>query len=256
MSHRSTPRAPSFSKGMVIAFIGFAILFSGFAALGIWQVQRLFWKLDLIEQVETRVGAVPVPAPPPSVPVTRADDQYRHVVVTGQFDHSKETLTKAVTEIGAGYWVITPFKTNDGFTVLINRGFVMPEFASPTARPFGQVEGAQTLKGLLRLSEPEGGFLRTNDPAGDRWYSRDVEAIAKARGLEGPTASYFIDAEASDLVWPRGGMTVVKFANSHLVYALTWFGLAGMSIFGFWLVRRERQRRYARGDDPQDPDSL
>ena len=231
---------------MVVAFIGFAILFAGFSALGVWQVQRLFWKLDLIEQVETRVGAAPVAAPAPSVPVTRADDQYRHVEVTGTYDYSKETLTKAVTEIGAGYWVLTPLKSDRGFTVLINRGFVMPDQSSAEQRAAGQLDGPQTVRGLLRISEPKGGFMRDNDPANDRWYSRDVAAIFQAKPVQGPVVSYFIDAEASDVEWPRGGMTVIKFANSHLVYALTWFGLAGMSVLGFWLFRRERERR---GDD-------
>ena len=252
MSLKATPPSKSASKGMVIAFIGFAILFAGFTALGVWQVQRLFWKLNLIEQVETRVGAAPVAAPAPSVPVTRADDQYRHVEVTGTFDHSKETLTMAVTELGAGYWVMTPFTTDQGFTVLINRGFVASEFTKPDTRTEGQLEGIQTVQGLLRITEPEGGFMRTNDPAGDRWFSRDVDAITKARGLNEPVASYFIDADASALVWPRGGMTVIKFANSHLVYALTWFGLAGMSLFGYWLFSRERRRRLNPDHDSQD----
>lgn len=228
---------------MVIAFIGFAILFAGFTALGVWQVQRLFWKLDLIEQVETRAGAPAVAAPAPSQSVTRADDQYRHVRVSGTYDHSRETLTKAVTEIGAGYWVLTPLKTDRGFSVLINRGFVTPEYAAPETRPEAQDTRPVTVQGLLRISEPDGGFLRANDPVGNRWYSRDVAAIAKARQIEAPVAAYFIDAEASDQTWPRGGMTVIRFSNSHLVYALTWFGLAGMSLFGFWLFRRERLRR-------------
>lgn len=236
------PRSAS-NKGMAIAFIGFAILFAGFTALGVWQVQRLFWKLDLIEQVETRVGAAPIAAPAPSAPVTAADDQYRHVRVTGTFDHSKETLSMAVTEMGPGFWVLTPFKTDQGFSVLINRGFVAPDFADPAKRPEGQLEGLQTVTGLLRISEPEGGFMRTNDQVADKWYSRDVAAITSAKQVSGPVAAYFIDADASDLVWPRGGMTVIKFTNSHLVYALTWFGLAGMSVFGYWLFRRENRRR-------------
>ena len=242
------PRASS-SKGMVIAFIGFAILFAGFTALGAWQVQRLFWKLDLIEQVETRVGAAPIAAPAPSAPVTAADDQYRHVRVTGTYDHSKETLSMAVTEMGPGFWVLTPLKTDQGFSVLINRGFVAPDFVDPAKRLDGQLEGPQTVIGLLRITEPKGGFMRTNDPVADKWYSRDVAAITTAKQVDGPVATYFIDADATERLWPRGGMTVIKFTNHHLVYALTWFGLAGMSVFGYWLVRREHRRRSNRPDE-------
>lgn len=224
----------------------FAVLFAGFSALGVWQVQRLAWKRELIRQVDARIHAAPVAAPPPDQIVTRQADQYRRVVVSGRFDHRHEALVKAVTDLGPGYWVVTPLTTDQGFTVLINRGFVPPERQKPSDRAAGQIGGPHTVVGLLRLSEPDGGFLRANDPAGDRWFSRDVIAIAKARGLEGPVASYFIDADATPNPggWPRGGLTVVRFANSHLIYALTWFGLALMSAAGFaFFLREERKRR-------------
>jgi surfeit locus 1 family protein len=82
----------------------------------------------------------------------------------------------------------------------------------------------------LRITEPKGGFLRSNDPAADRWHSRDVPAIAARRGLT-RTAPYFVDADATGTGWPRGGLTVIRFPNNHLAYALTWFGLAALVAF-------------------------
>lgn len=232
---------------LILGVVMFAVLFTGFSALGVWQVRRLAWKQDLIRQVDARIHAAPVAAPPPEQVVTRQADQYRRVVVSGRFDHRHEALVKAVTDLGPGYWVVTPLTTDRGFTVLINRGFVPSERQKAADRAAGQVEGAIQVVGLLRLSEPDGGFLRANDPAGDRWFSRDVAAIARARGLQGPVASYFIDADAAPnpAGWPRGGLTVVRFANSHLIYALTWFGLALMSAAGFVLFWREEKRRRA-----------
>lgn len=232
---------------LILGAVMFALLFAGFSALGVWQVQRLAWKQDLIRQVDARIHAAPAAAPPPDQIVTRQADQYRRVGVSGRFDHSREALVKAVTDLGPGYWVMTPLTTDRGFTVLINRGFVPSERQKPTDRAAGQVDGETTVVGLLRLTEPDGGFLRANDPAGDRWFSRDVAVIAKARGLFGPVAPYFIDADATlnPGGWPRGGLTVVRFANSHLIYALTWFGLALMSAAGFVLFAREEKRRRA-----------
>jgi surfeit locus 1 family protein len=134
-------------------------------------------------------------------------------------------LVQAVTDLGPGYWVLTPMTTDHGFTVLINRGFVPPERKAATGRG---VAGPVTITGLLRITEPKGGFLRSNDPAADRWYSRDVAAIAAKRSL-GPVAPYFIDADAkSSSAWPHGGLTIVSFPNSHLQYAITWFVMAGL----------------------------
>jgi surfeit locus 1 family protein len=74
-----------------------------------------------------------------------------------------------------------------------------------------------------------------------------VSAIADRRGLSG-AAPYFIDADATPNPggWPRGGLTVVRFANSHLVYAITWFALAlGVAVALGVALRAQR-----RGDVP------
>ena len=203
-----------------------------FSALGVWQVERRAWKLDLIERVEARIHAKPVAAPL-RIADSRADE-YRRVQATGTFLHDRETLVDALTARGSGSWVITPLLTANGI-ILVNRGFVPPE-AQPT-------RGARrvTVTGLLRLSEPEGRFLRPNHPAEGRFYSRDVAAIAKARGLS-DVAPYFIDADATPNPggYPVGGLTIVTFRNMHLTYALTWFALAGLSLFGLVLLLREQ----------------
>ena len=227
----------------------FMILFAGFMGLGIWQVQRLAWKTDLIARVDDRIHADPVEAPAPDVTITRDDHEYLRVKVSGRLRHDLETPVMSVSDLGPGWWIITPLETDRGFTVLVNRGFVPNEMKSADSRPAGPE--TVSLVGLLRVDEGSKGFLRENDPATDSWYAREVAAIAKARGVTGPTASYFIDAQSGDGIaadsWPRAGMTVVTFSNSHLVYALTWFGLAGGSLFGMVLVLRERRRRQQAG---------
>ena len=59
-------------------------------------------------------------------------------------------------------------------------------------------------------------------------------------------APYFIDADANppgtDPNAPIGGLTVITFRNSHLVYALTWLALALLSAWGAWRFQRELRR--------------
>ena len=130
---------------------------------------------------------------------------------------------QALTVDGPGFWVVTPLEMTGGKIVLVNRGFVPSERREPVMRGEGNPPGLVNVTGLLRISEPGGGFLRRNNPAGDRWYSRDVAAIASARGLS-EVAPFFVDADAAPNPggWPRGGLTVISFPNNHLVYALTW----------------------------------
>lgn len=230
----------------VLVVTVFMVLFAGFMTLGIWQVQRLGWKLALIERVDARIHAAPIDAPAPSVVITRDDHEYLRVTATGRLRHDLETPVKAVSDLGGGWWIMTPLETDKGFTVLVNRGFVPLELKSPDTRPAGP--DTATITGLLRLDEGDSGFLQTNDPVAGNWYARQVDAILAAKGETGPRASYFIDAQPEDPTavsqdWPRAGLTVVKFANSHLVYALTWFGLAAGSLVGMVLVLRDRRRK-------------
>jgi surfeit locus 1 family protein len=218
------------------------VLLSG---LGVWQIHRRAWKLDLIARVDRRVHAPPVAVPGPAQwpAITAARDEYRRVAVTGRFLNDRETLVRAVTQLGGGFWVITPLRATAGFTVLVNRGFVPPERSDPATRPAGQTGGPVTVTGLLRLTEPRGAFLHRNLPGQNRWYSRDVAAIAAARHLA-DVAPYFIDADASPNPggFPVGGLTVISFPNNHLQYALTWFTLALMLVGAMVYVARDEWR--------------
>lgn len=223
------------TRGRRAGFAFAAVLVAGcLLALGVWQLERRVWKHELVAAVDARIHAPPVAAPGPDAPVSAKADAYRRVTATGRFRHDRETLVQAVTERGAGFWVITPLET-PGFTLLVNRGFVPTEKRDPRSRAVGNVAGEVRVTGLLRITEPQGGFLRANDPAANRWYSRDVAAIAKARGL-GRTAPYFVDADATpnEGGYPVGGLTVVRFPDNHMVYALTWFALAALALFFAW----------------------
>jgi surfeit locus 1 family protein len=268
------PRRRSFATLLTLAVCAL-LVFAGFFALGTWQLQRLQWKLALIERVEQRVHAAPVPAPGPErwPHVSAEADEYRHVRVTGTFLYELTTRVQATTVLGSGYWLLTPLRSTDGYVVLVNRGFI-PAKAAGQARQDSNNEtrgtsdarehqsradhGVSTVNGLLRISEPGGAFLRHNDPAAHRWYSRDVQAIAAARGLS-DVAPFFVDADAAKeparetsgegaADAPIGGLTVISFHNNHLVYALTWYALALMVAGAcLWVAREERRIRRGTG---------
>ncbi|GHG14941.1 SURF1 family protein [Paracoccus aerius] len=208
----------------IALLVAAGIVFLVLMGLGVWQVQRLAWKTDLITRVDARVAADPVPAPPPAewAGLTAENAEYRRVSVGGEYRPDSDVLVQAVTERGAGFWVMTPLVTEDGWTVLVNRGFVAADRRDDRPLP----QGPQAVTGLLRLSQPDGAFLRANDPDAGRWYSRDTQAIAATLGLP-DVAPYFIDADRAGDAQPIGGLTVIAFRNSHLTYALTWFAMAG-----------------------------
>ncbi|MCJ2181764.1 SURF1 family protein [Novosphingobium sp. 1949] len=222
-----------------------------FVALGVWQVHRLHWKHDLIARVNARVHAAPV-ALPPSRQLASEDRQaheYLRVALSGSYQPGQTALVRAATDLGSGYWAMTVLVTRDGRKVWINRGF-MPDDATPaTARrtvPSGPVE----VTGLVRIDEPGGSLLQANKPALDRWYSRDLAALSTSRHA-GETAPVFVDAQKETAKEPAGvtlpvpGLTVIRFPDNHLSYALTWFALAVLSLFGIFLAWRRAGRSLA-----------
>jgi len=230
-SNETTEREPRGPWALAVLALFALLAFAGFIALGTWQVHRLAWKRDLVARVEQRVHAPVVAAPAPAQwsQVTAATDEYRHVRLHGVFLHDRQTLVTASTALGSGYWVLTPLRTDDGALVLINLGFVPPDWCGRSASCPAGSDGETTVTGLLRMPETAV-FLRHNDPAQGRWYARDVRAIAAAQGLA-DVAPYFVDADvdaAHAEGWPRGGLTVISFPNNHLVYLITWYLLALM----------------------------
>lgn len=202
------------------------------------------WKQELIARVNQRAHAAPVAVPSPADwPSLTADNaEYRHVQVAGTLLLDRSTLVQASTQLGPGFWVMTPLQTASGNIILVNRGYIADRKADT-----GSGTALADITGLLRMSQADGDLLRKNAPAGQRWYSRDVQAIAAARGL-GQVAPFFIDADASPAPQagqPVGGLTVIAFRDNHLVYALTWYALALMIIGRTWQITRKTRRNTA-----------
>nr|WP_284150495.1 SURF1 family protein [Curvibacter sp. CHRR-16] len=215
-----------------------------FMTLGTWQLQRRVWKLDLIAKVEARLRAEPVPllsllSP---APVDASALEYRRVQVSGRWLSERGAWVVAATELGSGYWLMMPLVQNNGAVVWVNRGYVSQQ--NKGVLPHDPEEVVQ-ITGLVRKTEPQGTVLRANQAEKDRWYSRDIAALSSRAGLQ-HVAPLFVDADSSftssaqSEFAPVGGLTVVRFANNHLQYALTWFAMAFMAAWGAVFVWRQR----------------
>lgn len=227
------PRRPRWLKVALVCLAAAAA--AAMVLLGNWQLRRLDWKVDLIAAVETRAYQKPVAAPRGQIDA--ATQEYLRVAARGHFRHHLSRRVKALTELGGGYWLMTPLQTSWGY-LWINRGFVP---AGSDATAWQQPEGALRVEGLARVSQPDGTLLEKNDPENGRWYSRDVAALSADADLV-DAVDYFIDADhaAGPQDWPRGGLTRLKFRNTHLSYAITWYALAALLTAAmFYVIRRE-----------------
>jgi len=218
-----------------------AVLFASLVSLGVWQLDRLQWKLALIARVDRNMHAAPLtPAPGSHV------DEYRRVAFDGRFDNAKEAYAFGTDKDGAPvYHVIVPFTVADGRIFLVDRGIVPKELLDPATRRAGERDGTAHLVGIWRTPDAAGMFTPKPDLAHRIWYSRDVRAIAKSDGAT-LAAPVIIEADATPNpgFWPKGGQTVVAFRNEHLQYAITWFALAA-ALFGVYLAYHVSRKRLA-----------
>jgi surfeit locus 1 family protein len=227
--------------GMTIAC---AILLAILCALGVWQLERLQWKLALIATVNGHMTAAPVSLDK-VLAMNAATAQYRHVALEGRFDHAREAYVFTTDDGAPVYHVLTPFLTDGGRALLVDRGEVPKEKLDPATRTAGSVTGETHIIGVWRMPDAPGFFTPPPDTAHRIWYARDLAGIAAADHVV-LAAPVVIEADATPNPggWPRGGQTVVEFRNAHLSYAVTWFGLA-LGLLGIWFAYHISKGRFA-----------
>ncbi len=219
------------------------------SGLGIWQLKRLAWKQGLIARVENNLSASPLSLDDVQQMHQQGEDiEYRPMRVSGVFDHAREQYFYATHKGNPGYFVYTPLKLNSGAHIFVNRGYVPLQKKSANTRALGQVAGRLEINGLAR-SAPQAkpnSFVPDNDLQKNIYYWKSLAQMkAQAFGPDGSQIiPFFVDAGATPNAQklPVGGVTRIKFTNSHLQYALTWFGLAGalLVVGGFFLFGRIR----------------
>ena len=214
--------------------------------LGSWQLQRLQWKNQLIDQFEARTSAPAVR--PPSADGLTADSEFSRLALVGEFRHDQEIyLTGRTYEGNAGFHVVTPFLLVDGRTILINRGWVAESYRNQSTREFSLVSGQVTVDAILRLPASKGYFVPENDPEDGFWFTLVPSEIVEYVGIPLPViTSYYADALRTSevLTLPIGAKTALNLRNAHLSYAMTWYGiaLALVGVYGAYHYQAGRLR--------------
>ena len=242
-STKQPRHATRFWVGLVLLPVALAVL----VALGTWQVKRLYWKEQLLASIEQRSHAEPLDVIAIEQALTGGEAiDYRTARASGRFLHDKERHFFATFKGQSGFYLYTPLELDDDRFLFVNRGFVPYDLKQPSSRPQSLVTGNQDITGLARarLSERPSSIVPDNDEAGNIFYWKDLDRMAASVGL--PAVSmlpFFLDADATPVPGglPLGGVTVIDLPNSHLQYAVTWYGLAlallVVSIFA-WIKRK------------------
>jgi surfeit locus 1 family protein len=211
------------------------LLFAILVWLGVWQLERLQWKLALIASVNANLAAPPVTLGHAML-AGAVGSQYHRVRMDGRFDNTKEAYVFTTgPDGGPVYHVVTPFETAFG-TFLVDRGLVPIEKRDPATRRAGELDGPTQIVGVWRIPDAPGAFTPAPDASHRVWYARDLVGIAQADRVK-LVEPVIVEADAATNPggWPKGGQTQVTFRNEHLQYAITWFALAA-GLLGVYLA--------------------
>lgn len=227
------PKPKPLWLGAVFVAVGLAIL----VALGAWQVQRLSWKTDLLAHIERLQGAIPVPlATALGKPAAELDFVRARLDCPG-LERSPTLRLYAVENGVAGARLIAACAAGDG-SILIDRGFL----AEGEAQPLGAERLSVPVIGVLRRPSRPNFVTPANDPAANRWYSRDLPAMAAALGAPRPApVMLMLESPPPAGGGPRPAALPTAISNRHLEYALTWFGLAA-ALAGVYVAMLWRRR--------------
>ena len=210
---------------ILLAIAGAGVLI----ALGVWQLQRLSWKTDILTRIEAEIAADPVAIP--ATPTEEADE-YLPVTATGTFAGDILHVLVSTEETGAGYRTISAFDTQDR-RILVDAGFVGLD-ARDTPLPEGEI----TVTGNLLWPDETDRF--TPEPDEGLWFARDLPAMAQALGTD-PVLLVARDLPGQTRPMPVGTSGI---PNDHASYAVTWFMLAAgwLAMSGLFIARTLRPK--------------
>ena len=219
---------------LLFGLLGAAVL----AGLGVWQLQRLAWKEGVIAGIEARVGADPVALP--EAP-DRESDAFVPVALSGTVAGEPLRVLGAWRGAGTGFRIVAPVVTDGGRRVMVDLGVLPLDTADDDA---AVVLPGGPLDIVGNLAWPDDANAGTPPPDGDLWYARDVDAMADALGVE---RTMVVAREVSPPAGPVPSPVGVEgIRNSHLGYAVQWFGLAavwlGMTGYLLWRMTRRTVR--------------
>ncbi|KAN0124792.1 SURF1 family domain containing protein [Russula decolorans] len=221
-------------------------------ALGTWQVQRLRWKVDLIDQLTEKLQREPIPLPSKVNIAAIPEFVYRRVILRGTWDHANSMLLgPRVLDGTNGFHLITPLVRTNGSTILVDRGFISEVAAAKRKYPTpGEVV---EVHGMLRESQARNNFTPDNNPAKGEWYWADVAAMSVYAGGESSNVQPVLveeifEGHAGDAAMrvsngvPVGKVPLVDIRNAHASYVATWYSLSALTTAMFIrLCLRHRQ---------------
>ena len=213
------------NKFLFSVFVYFIIL--TLLSLGFWQIYRLNWKLELIEQIENSLKNDPVELS------NIEKKNYLRIKTSGDIDFDKQIYLYNLNDAGKpGFEVVNPIKIGD-VNYLMNRGWI--PFEKKDLPEINLVDQNQIV-GTLMLQTKPSTFKPENDIEKNYWFTLNREDIFKFTGRNFSEYVIYLNGEFKI---PKPRVITAKISNNHKKYAITWFYMA-ISILLIYLYFRKK----------------
>jgi surfeit locus 1 family protein len=213
------------NKLLFSVFVYFIIL--TLLSLGFWQIYRLNWKLELIEQIKNSLKNNPVELS------NIQKKNYLRIKTSGEIDFDKQIYLYNLNDAGKpGFEVVNPIKIGDE-NYLMNRGWI--PFEKKGLPEINLVDQNQIV-GTLMLQTKSSSFKPENDIEKNYWFTLNREDILKFTGRNFSDYVIYLNGEYKI---PKPRVITAKISNNHKKYAITWFSMA-ISILLIYLYFRKK----------------
>ncbi len=200
-----------------------------FCSLGTWQLYRLQWKQNLINEISEGLKSNPIKFS------SEIKKNYQRVIIYGKYKFDDEIYLYSLNETGKpGYDVITPFKTLNNGYILINRGWIKKELKNKHP----SIIQSDSIVGMLRKPNRKNLFTPDNDLTKNIWFYLNSSDLEKFTGNKFSEYIVYLEDRAIDI--PKPKKITVDLPNNHLKYAITWYSIS-ISIFFYYLYFRKKK---------------
>ena len=195
--------------------------------MGSWQIIRLNWKLELINQIETSLKDEPVYLSSSTI------KNYLRIKSAGNINFDKQIYLYNLNEKGKpGFEVINPLKIGDS-NYLLNRGWISFDMKNNKSI---NITDEDSIVGILKKQTKANRFKPENDLLDNYWFTLDRDDIFK---FTGERFSPYVIYLSGNTELPKPKLITANISNNHKKYAMTWFSLA-ISIFILYLYFRKK----------------
>ena len=211
-------------KSLDIFFIIFIFVV---LSLGTWQVFRLDLKNNLISNLENNLKKNFVSF---NIDI---DQEYTKVLLKKKDSKSKIFLYH-LNKGEMGFKVIVPYEVNSSLIVLVDKGWVRKDKINLIKNT---LLNDDVIEGYTKKITKNNLFTPNNNIKEDFLYSIDVDSLKKSLNKNIYPLLIIQTSKINKDIIPNE--YEVRIPNNHLQYAITWYGLAIVTIIFFLYYRKK-----------------